>query len=121
MSERSNRLAQRKEDELGQLLATRRWCYVIPAENFVEGHGFRVSIAIEHKGGHWPTGSLDVLSDDRAVVRAAYAAGKGAPWFWGITFDEAKQVCKEMNESKLGYSERDVALIVASTMGKVTG
>lgn len=98
---------QLESDRLGKLLNERRYCYAIPAEAYVDGHGFRVSIAIEHEKGHYPTG-------DDAWIEGDGAARK--PWFWGETYEEARKVCEEAN-ARMGITPKDAALIVASTMG----
>jgi hypothetical protein len=94
--------------QIGEMLATRRWCYFIPAEGFVDGHGYRVSIVFEHESGHYPTG-------DDAWIAGDHAARK--PWFWGTNLDEARRACAEINRERLGLSPKDAALIVASSMG----
>ena len=98
-----------EDDRLGRLLATRRWCYVIPSDGFVKGFGWRVSIAIEKESGHYPTGDLRACDGD-------YEGGATLPWFWGETFEEARACCDEQN-AKLGYTPLEAATIVASTMG----
>ena len=102
-------VAKLEANRLAQLLETRRWCYVIPIEGFVKGHGYRVSIAIEKEQGHYPTGDLRTLDGD-------YSGGATMPWFWGMTYDEACAICVEQN-AKLGYTPQEAFKIVASTMG----
>jgi hypothetical protein len=104
------------QERLMKLLETRRFCYVIPIDSLVDGHGYRVSIAVEHERGHFPTGDMDTLSPERKTRQRAFANGKSVPWFWGNTLEEAQAICRRENE-KLGYSAKDVALIVASTLG----
>lgn len=89
-----------------KLLRSRRWCYWIPADGYVEGHGFRVSVVFEHEPGHHPTGDDDWMID----------AFKRKPWFWGHDYGEAKKVAEELNRDKLGLSAEDAASIVASSM-----
>lgn len=94
------------DENLDELLATRRWCYVIPRESFVEGRGWRVSIAIEGVEGHFPTGDLDFG-----------AVHHKEPWFWGgpeDSYEIAEQLCAEQNQ-KLGIDVSDVYKIVMST------
>lgn len=103
------REVQRLDDErLAKLLASRRFCYCIPPDSFVAGFGYRVSIAIERKPGHFPTGSDAYLEGDASAQQ---------PWFWGETFEEAQKICDEMNASHFGYTPKEAAIIVASTMG----
>lgn len=99
-----------------RLLESRRWCYVIPSDAFVEGFGFRVSVAVEKEKGHFPTGNLDTISTDKKIRNKAFAEGATVPWFWGMTYNEAEKVCEASNE-RLGYSKLEAAQIVASTMG----
>lgn len=93
---------------ISTLLATRRWCYFIPADGHVEGKGFRVSIVFEHESGHYPTGDDAWIAGDH---------GKRKPWFWCDTYEEARRACVEINRDRLGLSPKDAALIVASSMG----
>lgn len=95
------------QERLGQLLANRRWCYFVPTDGFIEGKGFRVSVVIEGEDGHYPTGDLDTYATNR---------NHKEPWFWGMTYREAEQVCAERNADTLKLSEADVAKIVMSSM-----
>lgn len=101
-------LERLERDRLGELLATRRFCYVIPADAFVEGRGFRVSIAIEREPGHFPTG------DDRAMA-GDLSNGARMPWFWGMTFADAELTCADMN-ARMGIDAKTAAMIVATTL-----
>jgi len=105
-----------KDDELSKLLATRRWCYVIPREGFVEGRGYRVSIAIEYESGHYPTGNLELISSDAATREAAFRAGGKIPWFWGMTYEEATEHCAYMNMRNLGHDEKTTMDILLTTL-----
>ena len=116
MSKKMKDLREKQEEQLDQLLSTRRWCYVIPLDGHVEGHGFRVSIAIENKKGHYPTGDLATLSDDKKTRNDAFRDGKSVPWFWGDTYEDACKICDEQN-ARLGYSIEEAMKIVASSMG----
>lgn len=98
-----------ESDRMARLLWERRWCYVIPTDAFIDGHGYRVSIVIENEQGHYPTGSDAWIDGDGAAQM---------PWFWGMTYAEATRHCDEMN-TRLGYSPLEAAAIVASTMGGV--
>ena len=93
---------------VSDLLATRRWCYYVSAEGYVEGHGYRVSIVFEHESGHYPTGDDAWIAGDH---------GKRKPWFWGHTYEEARRACEEVNRARLGLTPKEAALIVASSMG----
>jgi hypothetical protein len=94
-------------DAISQMLSTRRWCYWIPADAFVEGRGYRVSIVFEYESGHYPTG-------DDAWLAGDYSKKK--PWFWGLDYKEAKKVAEEMNRDRLGLSPKDAAHIVTTSM-----
>lgn len=86
----------------GELLASRRWCYVIPAGAGTE-RGYIPSIAIEGVPGHFP------MAGDPEKLQA--------PWYWGKSYDEACRVAEHANERrKIG--PREAAVIVASTMGR---
>lgn len=95
---------QAAQDRLGHLLSTRRWCYWIPADGYVEGKGFRVSIVVENESGHFPTGSTP-------------EGGMQEPWFWGHDYKEARATAALENMEKLGLDEKATALIVMSSMG----
>ncbi|HSX22376.1 MAG TPA: hypothetical protein VLE97_06325 [Gaiellaceae bacterium] len=92
--------------DTSQLLHTRRWCYWIPADGYVEGYGFRVSIVFEHEPGHYPTGDSDWITDP----------SKRKPWFWGHDYAEARKCAEDMNQEKLGLSPKDAAQIVTTSM-----
>lgn len=97
-----------KDFSVDELMATRRWCYTIPREGFVENRGWRVSIIIEGIKGHYPTGDLDFGKSHHVE-----------PWFWGDVNDSwetAEQTCAEQNQ-KLGFDVADVWMILASTLG----
>jgi hypothetical protein len=93
--------------QISQLLSTRRWCYWIPADGYVEGQGFRVSMVFEYESGHYPTG-------DDAWIAGDY--GKRKPWFWGHNYDEARKTAEDMNRERLGLTPRDAAHIVTTSM-----
>lgn len=79
-------------ESISQLLSRRRWCYWIPADGYVEGHGYRVSIVFEYESGHYPTG-------DDAWIAGDYAKRK--PYFWGHDYQEARKVADDMNQQTL--------------------
>jgi hypothetical protein len=92
---------------VAQLMATRRWCYWIPAEGFVEGHGYRVSIVFEYESGHYPTGDDAWIAGDKSQRK---------PWFWGHDFAEARKTAESMNQQRLNLSPKEAALLVATSM-----
>lgn len=94
------------DDRLSTLLAERLWCYYIPTEGFVEGHGWRVSIVIADEPGHYPTGNWP----------CDYSQGHKMPWFWGQTLDEAKETAERENLERLGLTPADAFKIVMSSM-----
>lgn len=94
-------------EAISQLLSTRRWCYWIPADGYVEGQGYRVSIVFEYEGGHFPTGDNAWIAGDH---------GKRKPWFWGHDYQAARKVAEDMNRDRLGLSSRDAAHIVTTSM-----
>ena len=103
-----------KDDKLGppvdksieELMANHRFAYYIPADGFIEGQGYRVSLVFEDVVGHYPTGSwpYDGTPDQRA------------PWFWGKTYEEAKQVCASQNFTDLKLTAEEALKIVTSSM-----
>lgn len=84
------------------IIKGRRTCFYIPADGYVEGKGYRVSIVVENESGHFPTGDSP-------------EGGDRMPWYWGKTYEEAKAVCAEQN-AKRGLSEEDVFAIITSSM-----
>lgn len=90
-----------------KLLSTRRWCYWIPAEGYVEGRGYRVSIVFEYEAGHYPTGDDAWIAGD---------ISKRKPWFWGHDLAAAKKIAEDMNRDRLGLSAREAADIVTTSM-----
>lgn len=94
-------------ESVSKLMRTRRWCYWIPAEGYVKGRGYRVSIVFEYEAGHYPTGDDAWIAGDHA---------KRKPWFWGHDHDQARKTAEDLNQQRLGLSPRDVALIVATSM-----
>lgn len=92
---------------ISQLSNHRRWCYWIPADGYVEGHGYRVSVVFEHERGHHPTGDDAWIAGD---------ASKRKPWFWGDTYAEARKVAEDMNRERLGLTPRDAWDIVTASM-----
>jgi len=82
-----------------------RHCFFIPADAYVEGHGFRVSIVKENVPGHYPTGSWPY--EGRPDQRM--------PYFWGKTYEDACATADAMN-AKLGLTKEEALKIVLSSM-----
>ena len=94
-------------ETISQLLSRRRWCYWIPADGYVEGHGYRVSMVFEYESDHYPTG-------DDAWIAGDYSKRK--PWFWGFSYEEARKAADVMNQERLRISPKDAAHIVMTSM-----
>jgi hypothetical protein len=88
-------------------MTDKRMCYFIPTDGHVPDHGYRVSIVVEGKAGHQPTGTWPYSGKP----------GESMPYFWGDDFDKAEATAKMMNERR-GLTERDVTEIVSSSMAK---
>jgi hypothetical protein len=87
-------------------LADQRICYYIPVEQYDE-NGYIPSVVFENEPGHRP-------------LRGNGATGR--PWYWGKTYEEAKETCRKANK-ELGLTEVDVNKIIASSMfyaGRIT-
>lgn len=82
-----------------------RYCYYIPADAYVEGHGYRVSVVFENISGHIPTGTWPYEGKPGQVL----------PYFWGDDYKTAKEQAKRQNE-RLGLSSREAHEIVAHSM-----
>lgn len=79
-----------------------RKCFYVPAAQDTETHGGYVpSLVTENEPGHAP------LTGDPNKMQA--------PWVWGKTLVEARAIATEQN-ARLGLTEHDVAVIVASSM-----
>jgi len=89
-----------------ELMATRKFCYYIPEDAFVEGHGYRVSVVFENEPGHYPTGDWPYEGKPSQKM----------PWFWGDDLEFAKKCAKEEN-TRLGITEEEAFRIVTSSMG----
>lgn len=83
----------------------KRFCYYIPIDSFIKDRGFRVSIVTENQPGHQPTGDWPYEAK----------LGQKLPWFWGMEYELAKELCSRSNE-ELGLSEADVLEIINSSM-----
>jgi hypothetical protein len=82
-----------------------RICYYVPADADRDERGrYRVSIVVEGKPGHRPTG---IWPQDGA---------QEMPYFWGPTLEAALDTAMRVNKTNLGLTERDVHTIVASSM-----
>jgi hypothetical protein len=88
-------------------MRTRRWCYWIPADGYVAGQGYRVSIVFEYESGHYPTGDDAWIAGDH---------GKRKPWFWGHSYEEARKVAEAVNRDRLGLSPWEATDIVTTSM-----
>lgn len=88
-------------------LEGKRFCYFIPAEGYVQGHGYRVSVVVENESGHFPTG--DWPYEGKVDQRV--------PWFWGATYEGAMKICAAQNE-KLGLTPEDVIAILGSSIAR---
>ena len=80
--------------------------WYIPIDAYIEGVGFRVSLVFEDEAGHYPTGTWPYHGQP----------GEKMPWFARTdSYEQAKTIAKEINEDN-GFSEREVAIIVARSM-----
>jgi len=93
------------DTHLDRLFATRRRCYFVPVDAFVEGQGWRPSIVFENESGHFPTGDWPYEGKP----------GQRAPWFWGPTYADAVAAADDMNE-RMGVTKKDAFEIVNSSM-----
>jgi len=82
------------------------FCYVIPIDGYVEGEGYRVSIAKEGVKGHFPTG--DWPYDGKP--------GQRRPYFWGHDYEQAVKHADDANEA-MGVDKKRSIEIIGSTMG----
>lgn len=72
---------------------------------FVEGSGYRVSLVIKGRSGHFPTGTWP------------YHGGpdETAPWFWGPTLEDAQAAARQYNRDR-GVSDEEAFKIVTASM-----
>ncbi len=82
-----------------------RFCYYIPTDAYIPGHGYRVSIVVEHEAGYRPTGTWPYTG----------AVGEALPYFWGHDYDDATHEAIAQN-ARMGLTERETDLIIASSM-----
>ena len=82
-----------------------RMVVYVPADAYVEGQGYRVSIVRENEPGHYPTGSWPYEGKP----------GQTMPWFWGPTYEDACHIADEHN-GRLGLTKEDALKIVLSSM-----
>jgi hypothetical protein len=80
-------------------LTGKRYCIYVPYDTQVPG-GFIPSVVIADEPGHIPLSGQGVGA---------------APWVWGPTHEDAEAAAKAYNE-RLGLSDLDVTLIIASSM-----
>lgn len=79
----------------------KRFCYYISPSQNPETHG-----------GYVPS----LVNENEAGYSPMLGNGAGArPWVWGKTLPEAEAVCAKAN-ADLGLSDRDVTVIIASSM-----
>jgi hypothetical protein len=79
---------------------TKRTCFYIPTDAYVDGKGFIPSVVTEGEPGHAPLAGNGDLAQ---------------PWYWGMTYDEAKAHAEAEN-AKLGLTPDDISDIVLSSM-----
>jgi len=89
-----------------ELIATRRFAYYVPADGYVEGKGYRVSVVFEDEDGHYPTGTWPYEGK----------ADQKMPWFWGGVSHRAAEVQCKAENARMGVSELDAFKIVMSSM-----
>lgn len=89
-------------------LTDKRFCYFIPADAFLPGHGYRVSIVIENEPGHFPTGDWPYEGK----------VGQRVPWFWGMTYEAACRIADEQNEKQLGLTKEEAFKILGSSIAR---
>lgn len=77
-----------------------RQCFYIPEGQF-DDNGYIPSLVTENEPGHRPLTGNGRFS---------------SPWYWGKTYEKAREICAEENK-KLGLTEEDVVEIVASSIG----
>jgi hypothetical protein len=79
---------------------SKRTCFYIPLDAYVDGKGFIPSVVTEDEPGHAPL------------------AGNGdfaQPYYWGATYEEATAVAQAAN-ARNGLTPGDVDTIVLSSM-----
>jgi hypothetical protein len=77
----------------------------IPADAFVKGQGFRVSLVVDGEDGHRPTGTWPYTG----------AVGESMPWFWGDDYKKACAIADDYNLSR-GISPDEARAIVARSV-----
>ena len=84
---------------------TPRWCYYVCEQDPDEHGGYVPSMVEEGVAGH-------------GLMTGLYPCpAKGsAPWIWGQTLDEAREVCDRFNQDRLGISPDEASDIVLSSM-----
>ena len=83
----------------------KRQCYYIPVDQFDE-HGYIPSLVTEGEWGHSPMSGSDSTQ---------------VPWYWGKTFAEAKETCRQVNRESFGLSEEEALGIVISMRASRAG
>lgn len=82
-----------------------RRCYFIPADAYVEGHGFRVALVTEDEPGYVLTGTWPYTGK----------SGETMPYFWGHEYAAACEVAEQQNV-KMGLTPADVNAILCSSL-----
>jgi hypothetical protein len=77
-----------------------RRCYYIPHGQCNE-YGYIPSLVTEGESGHQPMIGKDDLAQ---------------PWYWGKTYEQANQICAEVNAKDFGLGPDACADIVASSI-----
>jgi hypothetical protein len=98
-----------------RMTETKRLCYYIPRDSYIEGRGYRVAVVTEREPGYCMTGTWPYTG----------GVGETLPYFWGkrdepdsnANYNTACDAAAFQNE-RMGHSEKDVAAIIASSMGK---
>ena len=88
-------------------MSDKRFCYFVPADAEPVPGGFIPSVVYEDKPGHSPM----------------KGSPSQAPWAWGPDREGAEESAQRMNE-RMGLTEEDVDIIIASSMGagqRITG
>ena len=77
----------------------------IPADGYIDGPGWRVSLVVEGENGHHPTGTWPY----------AGGVGESLPWFWGHDYDKAVELARDHNRRQ-GIEPEEALRIVARSM-----
>lgn len=94
-----------KKEPLPKVGDQKRLVYFVSIDSYVEGHGWRVSVVEEGKGGHCPTGNWP----------CDYSKGHSMPIFWDVPYEEAQKLAERQN-ALMEIDGLTAALIVAQSM-----